>query len=360
MAHTDGPQFGRAVDAWREDDAEGAHSRVLVSVGSRHLSDDLLISCILVDDSGGDVAAMVKSICPDSEIEPDPEVLERRLFRSLEKRGPAAAQEGWRLSTKEEQEKRRRRSVPEDAEDEEGRPRRGRSSCDLGAGEGKDPGKNAEGSHMKRLYTPYQLRSVLQLMGLKQLRAHEVTRLAFEKLGQLCLSLEHTWSSAAAAAAAQPGPAAGTRDGPPMPTGVGAGGEQRTVSLKRRQFIMLLTLALALADRCRKKHVQDFVMACAIREHRRGMIILFGGTSGCGKSTLASLTASRLGITTVLSTDFVRHMLRRETSKEESPILYASTYNAGEALPAAEQPPDPKACILQVYVYIYMYIYIYT
>jgi hypothetical protein len=27
-----------------------------------------------------------------------------------------------------------------------------------------------------RLYTPYQLRSVLQLMGQKQLRAHEVTR----------------------------------------------------------------------------------------------------------------------------------------------------------------------------------------
>jgi hypothetical protein len=28
---------------------------------------------------------------------------------------------------------------------------------------------------MNRLYSAYQLRSVLQLMGLKQLRAHEVT-----------------------------------------------------------------------------------------------------------------------------------------------------------------------------------------
>ena len=60
------------------------------------------------------------------------------------------------------------------------------------------------------------------------------------------------------------------------------------------------TFALAISDRCRKKHIKDFVMACSIREHRRGMIILFGGTSGCGKSTLASLTASRLGITTGL------------------------------------------------------------
>ena len=183
--------------------------------GSRHLSDDLLISCILVDDSSGsgaDVAAMVKSICPDSEAAPDTEVLERRLFRALEKRGPAAALEGWRLSTREEEEKRRRRSAPEDAEDEEGRPRRGRSYSDVGASAAKDPGlgKSGEGSQMKRLYTPYQLRSVLQLMGLKQLRAHEVTRLAFEKLGQLCIALEGTWFPDALPVRA--GPAGGTRD----------------------------------------------------------------------------------------------------------------------------------------------------
>ena len=306
-------------DAWREDEGAGAAS---VSVGdggggeiheaggsrcgggdggggggSRHLSDDLLISCILVDDSGGsgaDVAAMVKSICPDSEAAPDTEVLERRLFRALEKRGPAAAQEGWRLSTREEEEeKRQRRSAPEDAEDEEGRPRRSRSYSDVGASAAKDPGlgKSGEGSQRKRLYTPYQLRSVLQLMGLKQLRAHEVTRLAFEKLGQLCIALESAWFPDALPVRA--GPAGGTRDAhSPLglasatgsSSGSGSGGtgrsEQRTVSLKRRQFIMLLTLALAIADRCRKKHVQDFVMACAIREHRRGMIILFGGTSG--------------------------------------------------------------------------------
>jgi hypothetical protein len=39
---------------------------------------------------------------------PDPEVLERKLFRSLEKRGPAAALDGWRLNSKEEEEERRR------------------------------------------------------------------------------------------------------------------------------------------------------------------------------------------------------------------------------------------------------------
>ena len=72
------------------------------------------------------------------------------------------------------------------------------------------------------------------------------------------------------------------------------------------------------------------------------VMMLFGGTSGCGKSTLASLTASRLGITTVLSTDFVRHMLRRELSHEHSPLLYASTYNAGEALPVEGTQSDER------------------
>ena len=140
-----------------------------------------------------------------------------------------------------------------------------------------------------------------------------MTRLAFEKLGQICQGLEHQWQVEAGQALASEG---------------------SSVWLTRRQWIILLTIALSLSDRCRKKHIKDFVMACAIREHRRPMIILFGGTSGCGKSTLASLTASRLGITTVLSTDFVRHLLRREFSKQEAPILYASTYNAGEALDA--------------------------
>ena len=140
-----------------------------------------------------------------------------------------------------------------------------------------------------------------------------MTRLAFEKLGQICQGLECQWQVEAGQALASDG---------------------SSVWLTRRQWIILLTIALSLSDRCRKKHIKDFVMACAIREHRRPMIILFGGTSGCGKSTLASLTASRLGITTVLSTDFVRHLLRREFSKQEAPILYASTYNAGEALDA--------------------------
>jgi 2-phosphoglycerate kinase len=55
-------------------------------------------------------------------------------------------------------------------------------------------------------------------------------------------------------------------------------------------------------------------------------MILLAGTSGTGKSTLASLLGSRLGISTVLSTDTIRHIMRNFVSKENNKILFSSTY----------------------------------
>ena len=55
-------------------------------------------------------------------------------------------------------------------------------------------------------------------------------------------------------------------------------------------------------------------------------MVLLAGTSGTGKGTLASLLGSRLGISTVLSTDTIRHVMRNFVSKEENPVLFASTY----------------------------------
>ena len=56
------------------------------------------------------------------------------------------------------------------------------------------------------------------------------------------------------------------------------------------------------------------------------MAVLLAGTSGTGKSTLAGLLAARLGITTVLSTDNIRHLLRSFATEESNPLLWASTY----------------------------------
>lgn len=60
-------------------------------------------------------------------------------------------------------------------------------------------------------------------------------------------------------------------------------------------------------------------------------------THPCTPSVLPSSPeqAARLGITTVVSTDSIRHMLRSFQPPQEAPLLWASTYEAGEALPPA-------------------------
>ena len=58
------------------------------------------------------------------------------------------------------------------------------------------------------------------------------------------------------------------------------------------------------------------------------IIIILGGTSGTGKSTLSSLLASRIGISTVLSTDSIRHILRNFLEKDEHGEIFSSTYEA--------------------------------
>ncbi|PQQ06725.1 P-loop NTPase domain-containing protein LPA1 homolog 1-like isoform X2 [Prunus yedoensis var. nudiflora] len=76
----------------------------------------------------------------------------------------------------------------------------------------------------------------------------------------------------------------------------------------------------------------DLALACRIRERKESVTVLLCGTSGCGKSTLSSLLGSRLGITTVISTDSIRHMMRSFVDDKQNPLLWASTYHAGECL----------------------------
>ncbi|KAG0180095.1 hypothetical protein DFQ28_001787 [Apophysomyces sp. BC1034] len=74
----------------------------------------------------------------------------------------------------------------------------------------------------------------------------------------------------------------------------------------------------------------DLQVAWQIMNREQSVCILLGGTSGCGKSTLASLLAHRIGITTVLSTDHVRSLLRSFDPQKSSQLLWASSYHAGE------------------------------
>ncbi|XP_039050391.1 P-loop NTPase domain-containing protein LPA1 homolog 1-like isoform X2 [Hibiscus syriacus] len=102
--------------------------------------------------------------------------------------------------------------------------------------------------------------------------------------------------------------------------------------VKRETFLDVVCDALAEYKYVGPNQRADLVLACRIREKKESVTVLLCGTSGCGKSTLSALLGSRLGITTVISTDSIRHMMRSFVDEKENPLLWASTYHAGECL----------------------------
>ncbi|KVI00124.1 hypothetical protein Ccrd_021575, partial [Cynara cardunculus var. scolymus] len=117
--------------------------------------------------------------------------------------------------------------------------------------------------------------------------------------------------------------------------------KRTTVVIKRRMFIDVVCDALSEYKYVGPNQRADFVLACRIRERKESVTVLLCGTSGCGKSTLSALLtlipkinlqASRLGITTVISTDSIRHMMRSFVDEKQNPLLWSSTYHAGEHL----------------------------
>ncbi|XP_020407063.1 P-loop NTPase domain-containing protein LPA1-like isoform X1 [Zea mays] len=107
---------------------------------------------------------------------------------------------------------------------------------------------------------------------------------------------------------------------------------QTTVVISREEFVSVVCDALSLYKYVGPNQKADLLLACRIKERKESVTILLCGTSGCGKSTLSSLLGSRLGITTVVSTDSIRHMMRGFADQKQNPLLYASTYHAGEYL----------------------------
>lgn len=105
-----------------------------------------------------------------------------------------------------------------------------------------------------------------------------------------------------------------------------------TVFIEREKFLDVVCDALSDYKYVGPNQREDLILACRIRERKESVTILLCGTSGCGKSTLSSLLGSRLGITTVISTDSIRHMMRSFVDEKENPLLWASTYHAGECL----------------------------
>ncbi|XP_075513390.1 P-loop NTPase domain-containing protein LPA1 homolog 2-like [Primulina tabacum] len=105
-----------------------------------------------------------------------------------------------------------------------------------------------------------------------------------------------------------------------------------TVVVRRNFFLNVVGGALSEYKYVGLNQRADLILACRIRERKESVTVLLCGTSGCGKSTLSALLGSRLGITTVISTDSIRHMMRSFVDEKQNPLLWASTYHAGEHL----------------------------
>ncbi|KAL8204743.1 hypothetical protein R6Q57_010366 [Mikania cordata] len=108
--------------------------------------------------------------------------------------------------------------------------------------------------------------------------------------------------------------------------------KRTTIVVRRKIFVDVVCDALSEYKYVGPNQRADFVLACRIRERKESVTVLLCGTSGCGKSTLSALLASRLGITTVISTDSIRHMMRSFVDENQNPLLWSSTYHAGEHL----------------------------
>ncbi|GMJ15442.1 hypothetical protein like AT5G60760 [Hibiscus trionum] len=108
--------------------------------------------------------------------------------------------------------------------------------------------------------------------------------------------------------------------------------KRTSVVVKRKIFLHVVCVALDEYKYVGPNERADLILACRIRERKESITVLLCGTSGCGKSTLSSLLASRLGVTAVISTDSIRHMMRSFVNEKENPLLWASTYHAGECL----------------------------
>ncbi|KAI3722051.1 hypothetical protein L2E82_33075 [Cichorium intybus] len=201
-------------------------------------------------------------------------------------------------------------------------------------------------------YTRHVLQSTLQLMGCKARHAFKISQRVFEIMRTECLG-----DTLAAMGVIKTGKdflkvrpgkentrVTDTRSDPESSNTISKDDDKirsipfesykkrTTVIVKRRRFIDVVCDALAEYKYVGPNQRADLVLACRIRERKESVTVLLCGTSGCGKSTLSALLASRLGITTVVSTDSIRHMMRSFVDEKQNPLLWSSTYHAGEHL----------------------------
>ncbi|CAM6014004.1 unnamed protein product [Sphagnum balticum] len=204
-------------------------------------------------------------------------------------------------------------------------------------------GQNGDNKMQTHRYTRPMLQSTLQLMGCKPRHAFKISDNVFEAVHMELPPKKGKHHQFDVSSSTGPVPLAEipkSREKLYDTNGFEVHPKPRkkrlTATISREKFLDVVCHALAQYQYLGPKQRTDLMVACRIRERKESVTVLLCGTSGCGKSTLASLLGQRLGVTTVVSTDSVRHMMRGFVSEKENPLLWASTYHAGEFL-------DPEA-----------------
>ncbi len=70
----------------------------------------------------------------------------------------------------------------------------------------------------------------------------------------------------------------------------------------------------------------------SLRTSNEPLIILIGGASGVGTSSMAFELANRLRLKNLISTDMIREVMRKIVSKELSPVIHKSSFDAYESV----------------------------
>ena len=70
----------------------------------------------------------------------------------------------------------------------------------------------------------------------------------------------------------------------------------------------------------------------SLRTSKKPLIILIGGASGVGTSSMAFELANRLRLKNLISTDMIREVIRKIVSKELSPVIHKSSFDAYESI----------------------------
>ena len=79
----------------------------------------------------------------------------------------------------------------------------------------------------------------------------------------------------------------------------------------------------------------------SLRTSEKPLIILIGGASGVGTSSMAFELANRLRLKNLISTDMIREVMRKIISKDLSPVIHKSSFDAFEAIRTPSIRVDP-------------------